>query len=126
VTWRGPEFKHVVLDEAPYFAVAGKLDGPLDWVPLGQILVTSSVKVGSDGKIHGRRLLGAAEQRSERLSEKSFSFTMPDVDPMLVTLMTGYWFARGEGRAKDELLWRLNQHWHGRDPGKPVNWKGIE
>jgi hypothetical protein len=113
VTWRGPEVKHVVLDEAPFFALTGKLYGPLDWKPLGQVF-------------SGKRLLGVAEQISERFGEKSFSFTMQDVDPMLVTLMTGYWFARGHAHAKDELLWRLNQHWHGRDPGKPVNWKGIE
>lgn len=28
--------------------------------------------------------------------------------------------------AQDELLWRLNTRLQGNDPGKPVNWKGLQ
>lgn len=27
--------------------------------------------------------------------------------------------------SRDELLWRLNTSLQGRDPGQPVNWKGL-
>lgn len=56
----------------------------------------------------------------------SMKFDVEEMHPETLAILFGSWVSVGEQHAAKELLWRLNQHWHGNDPGKPVNWKGID
>lgn len=55
------------------------------------------------------------EQATDKMIQ-NYSIDGEDLETMPTQLFTN---------AREELLWRLNEWWNGRHPGRPVNWKGL-
>lgn len=54
-----------------------------------------------------------------RRYNEGIEFTVRDIDDEAFQLFYGM------SKPQAELLWRLNEMWAGRDPGTPINWKGL-
>lgn len=96
-------------------------DNGMGWVEVGHMDLTTRTSGDDHPEEFWDKNFIVAAERTVRLS-----LQMAQTDPYVLALMAGRWVSVGDQYAKAELRWRINQHWHGNDPGKPVNWKGIE